>query len=650
MADLSDTEGNSQSTPPNPPPTRRRRNIFEERGSVPDTDGTALPKKPPANTQMRDKMESLKATSGKRKTKPENAGQPIRQPKSLLHNLPHHRKREDGFYITSSGESAQAFRYCGPIEFIAKTRDVSGASWGTYVKWKDEDGKVHMLSIPQSWLAGDGSELRSILLDGGFFISHTPKGRAAFMELISLAYIERRARAVSKVGWEGGIFVLPDRTIGGEHTQEIVIYQGLDAIDHVYSSNSLLHEWQQHVARYGAGNKRLIFALAAAFVGPLLAPLGEEGGGFNLRGPSSIGKSTVLHAAGSVWGSPSFIRQWRATGNAIEGICLQHNETLLCLDELAQLDPREANTIAYMIANGLGKARSNRSGHLRATASWRVLYLSTGEISLSDLAGRDSKGAKRSAAGQEVRVLDIEADAGKGMGLFEELHDAPSPEALSRKIKEGASLAYGSAGPAFVERLTGDKDAHLGFAAREIASFVSDVVPAGADGQVSRGARRFALVAAAGELAIRLEVLPWAMGDAKAAVTDAFNQWMNGRGGAGSAEDRDAISRVRAFLEMHGSSRFEAIDPIDSEPRTFNRVGFWRDGEAGREFLVTPETWRTEVCAGMDANRVAKVLASHDLLRKDSKGRNSITVTLPGLGKARCYAINSRIFASDGRE
>jgi hypothetical protein len=39
----------------------------------------------------------------------------------------------------------------------------------------------------------------------------------------------------------------------------------------------------------------------------------------------------------------------------------------------------------------------------------------------------------------------------------------------------------------------------------------------------------------------------------------------------------------------------------------------------------------------MDANRVAKVLAGHDLLRKDSKGRNSITVTLPGIGKARCY-------------
>jgi putative DNA primase/helicase len=58
-----------------------------------------------------------------------------------------------------------------------------------------------------------------------------------------------------------------------------VIYQGIDAIDHVFSSKSFLHEWQQHVARYGAGNNRTDLRPSAAFVGPLLGPLGEEGGG-----------------------------------------------------------------------------------------------------------------------------------------------------------------------------------------------------------------------------------------------------------------------------------------------------------------------------------------------------------------------------------
>jgi uncharacterized protein (DUF927 family) len=162
------------------------------------------------------------------------------------------------------------------------------------------------------------------------------------------------------------------------------------------------------------------------------------------------------------------------------------------------------------------------------------------------------------------------------------------------------------------------------------------MVPAGADGQVARGARRFALVAAAGELAIRLGVLPWAFGDAKKAAGDAFAQWMQGRGGSGSAEDREAIAKFGAFSKCMAVPALRQSSPSIASPARSIASGSGAMAKLAG-FLVTPETWRTEVCAGMDANRVAKVLAGHDLLRKDSKGRNSITVTLPGIGKARCY-------------
>lgn len=200
-----------------------------------------------------------------------------------------------------------------------------------------------------------------------------------------------------------------------------------------------------------------------------------------------------------------------------------------------------------------------------------------------------------------------------------------------------------------MECLCHNKDAYVEAAARGITDFITTQVPANSDGQVSRGARRFALIASAGELAIQMGVLPWEHGIAKAAAANAFNKWLNGRGGTGSAEDREAIEKVRGFLALHGSSRFEAFDSLDDEPRTFNRAGFWRHGDAGREFLVTSDVWRNEICAGMDANSVARVLAAHGLLTKDSTGRNSITVTLPaGIGKARCYVISARIFEIEG--
>ena len=41
--------------------------------------------------------------------------------------------------------------------------------------------------------------------------------------------------------------------------------------------------------------------------------------------------------SGSVWGGGGingFVRSWRATDNAIEGIALAHNDTFLPLDEI----------------------------------------------------------------------------------------------------------------------------------------------------------------------------------------------------------------------------------------------------------------------------------------------------------------------------
>lgn len=557
------------------------------------------------------------------------------------------RLKADGLWFNPEGDDALPYRVCGALDVLAQTRDDAGASWGLLLEWHDDDGRQHRWAMPKSLLAGDGGEIRGNLLDRGCYVSPTQKGRSKLMDFLATVTIDARARAVDQSGWTDGAFALPDRTIGDTPAHR-VIYQGAGAFDHAYRSTDTLEEWQAHVARYGAGNSRVALALSAAFVGPLLSLFGEEGGGANFRGPSSIGKTTVLLAAASVWGSPQFVRQWRATSNGLEGVAVQHNETLLCLDELAQLDAKEAGSVAYMLANGMGKARAGRSGNLRSPARWRVMFLSSGEISLGELAGRDGRGARRSAAGQEVRILDVEADAGAGLGLFETLHDAPNAETLSRRIKEGASRCYGVAGPAFVERLVPHLDKMGGAIKQGIDQFVKAHVPVGANGQVARGARRFALIATAGEIAIRLGVLPWASGEAEAAAATVFKQWLVGRGGSGASEDREAAAKVRAFLEQHGSSRFEPVDFDEHTPRTINRAGFWREGDNGREYLILREAWKNEVCAGLDASRVASVLGGAGMLRMSADGKTTMTVTLPaGIGKTRCYVVTSAIFGGD---
>ena len=114
-------------------------------------------------------------------------------------------------------------------------------------------------------------------------------------------------------------------------------------------------------------------------------PLGGEGGGVHLRGGSSIGKSTIMELAGSVWGGGGirgFSSSWRSTDNALEATAVSHSDALLCLDEIGEADPRTVGAIAYMLANGIAKGRATRSGGARKIPTWRVLFLSTGEISL----------------------------------------------------------------------------------------------------------------------------------------------------------------------------------------------------------------------------------------------------------------------------
>ena len=61
--------------------------------------------------------------------------------------------------------------------------------------------------------------------------------------------------------------------------QERIVYQSSTSVEPAYSTAGTIEGWLCGVATPGIGNSRLAFALAGAFAGPLLQPLGIEGGG-----------------------------------------------------------------------------------------------------------------------------------------------------------------------------------------------------------------------------------------------------------------------------------------------------------------------------------------------------------------------------------
>ena len=84
-----------------------------------------------------------------------------------------------------------------------------------------------------------------------------------------------------------------------------------------------------------------------------------------------------------------------------------------------------------------------------------MMFLSNGEIDLSQHLQGDGKKIK---AGQGVRLLTIPADAGAGLGIFEDLNGYPNGAALADALKANSLKYYGTAGPAFIEKIASRLD------------------------------------------------------------------------------------------------------------------------------------------------------------------------------------------------
>jgi putative DNA primase/helicase len=178
-----------------------------------------------------------------------------------------------------------------------------------------------------------------------------------------------------------------------------------------------------------------------------------------------------------------------------------------------------------------------------------------------------------------------------------------------------------------------------------ISQFVAATIPAVADGQVERAAQRFGLVFAAGELATNFEIVPWPVGAARDAAAWALERWIELRGGTEPAEARQAVEAVRLFIESHGEARFAPVDDADARPVP-NRAGYRKADGTEREWWILPEVWRSEICAGHDAQFVARVLEGLGMLRRQAEGLQCKVRV--GSGTLRAYVVTAAILAGAG--
>jgi putative DNA primase/helicase len=524
----------------------------------------------------------------------------------------------------------------GPFEVLGEARDLNSNGWGIALSWKDRDGNQHTEMIAKRDLIGSSTDALRTLADGGLelFAAKISKLRDALLRVTCT----ERVRLIERGGWVDGVFVLPHKIIGQSEQRFYFVGKRTGVR---FAESGTLEDWSNSVAAMASGNPRILFALALGFSGPLFDLLNTMAAGFHIKGTSSCGKTTALIASGSIWGgggNQGFSSTWRATANGLEGAAASHSSTLLVLDELGEIDAREAAAAVYLLFNGSGKMRAGKTGEARARAEWRVPILSSGEVGLSDKVAEDR--GKTARVGLDVRLIDLNADANAGYGIFNTLHGRQGGSQLSDDMKRAALKYYGTAGPAFVAALAKDHGESTKYVIERVKEVTEALTETNTGAQEMRVAQRFAVVGVAGEMARDALNLPWKEGEVIAAVTQLYGEWLSARGGQGPAEVLRAIKAIKDTVDRHGTSRFEDRRNVSGGP-----IYPIRDRLGWRKFVKEEECWCfntpgwQEAMSGIsDARSLARQLVAKGLLLGGKDDEPTIVEKIDG-HTHRVYAV-----------
>jgi putative DNA primase/helicase len=511
--------------------------------------------------------------------------------------------------------------------------------------------------MPMELLAGNGKELRETLLYQGLIISTSLDARNHFNKYILSSCPKEQIICVNQVGWFNESYVLSGK-VYGKQDGKLVALQSKSAQPEI-KQNGSLSDWQENIGCHVHDSPILYLSVCVALAAPLLHLLGDENFLFHLSGSSSIGKTTALHVARSVSGSES--HSWRTTDNAAESLARNANDGLLIFDEIGESDPKALSSLAYMLGNGSGKARANKNGDAKVITKFRCITLSTGEVGLESKLNEIEKTPR---AGQSVRFIEIDADMDTGYGIYKKLGNFKNGEELSNHLNDACNTYYGTVIDEWLTLLVDCKEEIVGEIKTLREEWMHMFVPENANEQIKRCAKKFALLAAVGQVATNRSILP-ATDDQDSqtldnSINELFKSWKKNRG-KNSHELNELIKIIENFINVHGNARFEAPwgasndisdqstesaseskksdDCTFCDQKTSNRAGFKRYINSKVHYYFFPQVFKKEILNGLNKEKYFKLLSDKGILKKDNDGKNTQSIRVPSNGQQRLLCI-----------
>jgi uncharacterized protein (DUF927 family) len=303
-----------------------------------------------------------------------------------------------------------------------------------------------------------------------------------------------------------------------------------------------------------------------------------------------------------------------------------------------------------MLGNGIGKARLKKDATAQKISRFTILGLSTGEIGIDAKLGEKNKTA---TAGQGVRFMEILADAGAGLGIFENIHDfTGGASAFANHLKTVSKENCGVVIDQWMRFLVKNYDQIIEKIRSTLPSWIEQFAKQGADGQVQRVARKFAIIAIVGEIAIGERILPFDRGEAASATKKIFNRWLEQRGGTGCLEIQNVKKRLVSFLQEKINSRFLNADETNHDKNIQNVAGYIEyenkliKDESGNE-IITPvikafwfeqKVFQTEIIQSPNHKFFTKQLVADGFISPDKSGYPT-QIKRPSKQEARRFCV-----------
>jgi uncharacterized protein (DUF927 family) len=466
-----------------------------------------------------------------------------------------------------------------------------------------------------------------------------------FQQNFMTAYVRKlqhelpREVSFNKMGWrDDGDFVLGGTLYRKNGSiEEHSMGAGLvNATHHGIRCAGDYDKWRNAVSIYGRdGLEDFRTYFMSSFASPLYKFTGLVATAINASGRTGLGKSTVLEAAGSVWGEPDSLKIHGDTDSSTkagaEGLINAMNNLPVFMDEITMRDPKQVAQLIFNYSGGKGKIRSTVHGGVRGdTATWSNFLLMNAN---NDEYERFAS-LFRESSQHIVRLIQIPFSANNIISKAE-------GDLLRKAVHEN----YGWAGRIFMEWVVKNQAA---VRKRVLQLVVQTDKAVNAVSEERFWTGWVACVEVAYEICINLNITPWLS-------TSKDIPWLHKQIGTMRqtvfqhipvsneviAEFLDASLSGTLSISAKGASN---IDNVIAEP---NRELVVRK-EIDTGLIYVNRTVFRRYCMenGINFNRVILDMIKKKLLNRDSIHKTLGAGTKHESGRVRCMEINATALAS----